>query len=75
MKKQHYYFDMPKETYDYIVRLGILKESRKEKTILDLCLKGEQLKEIMITTGYSLRTINYRKKEIYEKVSKFFLNV
>ncbi len=70
--KEHYYFDMPKETYDYILRLGILKESRKEKTILDLCLKGESIKEIMYKTGYSSRTICYRKKEIYLKLSKFF---
>jgi len=70
--KEHYYFDMPQETYDYIVRQGVLRESRKEKTILDLCLQGKSLKEIMYETGYSSRTISYRKKEIYAKVSKFF---
>lgn len=70
--KEHYYFDMPQETYNYIVRQGVLKESRKEKTILDLCLQGKSLKEIMYETGYSSRTISYRKKEIYAKVSKFF---
>lgn len=72
MKKPHYYFDMPQETYDYIIKKGILRESRKEKTILDLCLQGKSLKEIMIKTGYSLRTINYRKKEIYAKINKYF---
>jgi len=72
MKKPHYYFDMPKETYDFIIKKGILKESRKEKTILDLCLQGESLKEIMIKTGYSIRTITNRKQEIYAKVSKYF---
>ena len=70
--KEHYYFDMPQETYNYIIRQGILKESKKEKTILDLCLKGESIKEIMYKTGYSSRTISYRKKEIYSKLSKFF---
>jgi DNA-binding CsgD family transcriptional regulator len=70
--KNHYYFDMPKETYNYVVRQGILKESKKEKTILDLCLKGEPMKEIMYQTGYSSRTVSYRKKEIYLKLSKFF---
>jgi hypothetical protein len=30
---------MPEETYNFIIKKGILKESRKEKTILDLCLK------------------------------------
>lgn len=72
MKKTHYYFDMPKETYDFIIKKGILKESRKEKTILDLCLQGEPLKSIMIKTGYSIRTITNRKKEIYNKISKYF---
>lgn len=69
MIKQHYYFDMPEETYNYIIRKGILKESKKEKTILDLCLQGEPLKEIMNKTGYSIRTINYRKKDIYNKIN------
>lgn len=72
MKKEHYYFDMPRETYDFIMKKGILKESKKEKTILDLCLQGDSIKEIMIKTGYSPRTINYRKKDIYEKVNKYF---
>jgi len=63
---------MPQETYDFIIRKGILKESKKEKTILDLCLQGDSLKQIMIKTGYSMRTINYRKKEIYSKINKYF---
>lgn len=72
MKKPHYYFDMPKETYDFIIKKGILRESKKERTILDLCLQGEPLKSIMIKTGYSMRTITNRKQEIYAKVSKYF---
>ena len=72
MKKPHYYFDMPKETYDFIIKKGILKESKKEKTILDLCLLGEPNKSIMIKTGYSIRTITYRKSEIFNKISKYF---
>ena len=72
MKKTHYYFDMPKETYEFIIQKGILKESKKEKTILDLCLQGESIKSIMIKTGYSPRTINYRKKDIFDKINKYF---
>lgn len=72
MKKEHYYYDMPKETYDYIMRMGVLKESKKEKTILDMCLKGETIKEITLKTGYSARTINYRKRDIYIKLNKYF---
>jgi len=33
MKKPHYYFDMPKETYDFIIKKGILRESKKELII------------------------------------------
>jgi len=72
MKKPHYYFDMPKETYDFIIKKGILRESKKEKTIMDLCICGEPNKSIMVKTGYSMRTILNRKKEIYEKISKYF---
>ena len=71
MKKDHYYFDMTDETYKYILNKGILKESRKEKTILDLCRNGEPLKTIMNHTGYSMRTISYRKQDIYNKISKY----
>lgn len=71
MEKAHYYFDMPDETYNFIIKKGLLRESKKEKTILDLCLQGEPIKSIMIKTGYSQRTVNYRKKEIYEKIQKY----
>ena len=30
MKKQHFYYDMPKETYIYITKGNLLKESKKE---------------------------------------------
>lgn len=72
MKKEHYYFDMPQEAYNYIIKRGILKQSKKEKTILDLCIKGCCIKEIMVETGYSARTINYRKKDIYNKIKDYF---
>lgn len=72
MKKPHFYYDMTKETYDFIIKKGILRESKKEKTILDMCLEGKSIKEIMIKTSYSPRTINYRKKDIYNKINKYF---
>lgn len=72
MKKKHYYYDMPKETYNYIVSKGILRESQKEKTILDMSLQGKTIKEIAKNTGYSERTINNRKKDIYNKLISFF---
>jgi hypothetical protein len=35
-------------------------------------LKWEPLKSIIIKTGYSERTISYRKKEIFNKIEKYF---
>lgn len=70
--RKRFYFDMPQETYDFIIKKGILRESKKEKTILDLCLKGEPIKVITIKTGYSPRTITNRKNDIYNKISKYF---
>lgn len=73
MKKQHYYFDMSEETYNYILKKGILKESKKERTILDLCRDGEPLKTIMNHTGYSMRTISYRKQDIFDKIKQYII--
>lgn len=72
MKKEHFYYDMSKETYDYITKGNILRESQKEKTILNMCLKGRTIKEISSATGYSTSTISNRKRDIYKKVSNFF---
>jgi len=72
MKKEHFYYDMSKETYDYITKGNLLKESKKEKTILDMCLKGKTIKEMSETTGYSTATISNRKRDIYKKIYNFF---
>lgn len=72
MKKPHFYYDMTKETYDYVTNGILLKESKKEKTILDMCLAGKTIKEISSATGYSTATISNRKREIYKKISNFF---
>lgn len=70
--KEHFYYDMPQETYNYVIKGNLLKESKKEKTILDLCLIGKTIKEIAETTGYSTSTVSNRKRDIYQKVYKFF---
>lgn len=72
MKKEHFYYDMPLETYNYVIKGSLLKESKKEKTILDLCLIGKTIKEIAQATGYSTSTVSNRKRDIYQKVYKFF---
>ena len=72
MKKEHFYYDMPKETYDYITKGIILRESKKEKTILDMCLKGYTIKEISKETGYSTSTISNGQKEIMQNTNNGF---
>lgn len=72
MKKEHFYYDMSKETYDYITKSNLLRESKKEKTILDMCLKGKTIKEMSNYTGYCTATISNRKRDIYKKISNFF---
>lgn len=70
--KEHFYYDMSEETYNYIIKGNLLKESRKEKTILNMCLEGKSIKEISQETGYSTSTISNRKRDIYKIVSRFF---
>ena len=70
--KPHYYFDMTQKAYDYIMASNILKESKKEKTILNLCLDGKSIKEISNEVKMSDRTINRRKKDIYDKINIYF---
>lgn len=72
MKKPHFYYDMSQETYNYVTKGTILRESQKEKTILDMCLDGKSIKEISNKTGYSTSTISNRKREIYKKIVNFF---
>lgn len=72
MKKEHFYYDMSKETYNYITNGNLLRESKKEKTILDMCLQGKSIKEISMETGYSTSTISNRKRDIYKKIYNFF---
>lgn len=72
MKKPHFYYDMTKETYNYVTNGVLLRESKKEKTILDMCLEGKTIKEISNITGYSTSTISNRKRDIYKKIHNFF---
>ena len=70
--KEHFYYDMGEETYNYIMKGNLLKESKKEKTILDMCLDGKTIKEMSKKTGYSTATISNRKRDIYKKICRFF---
>lgn len=71
MKKEHYCFDVTSEAYNFIMSSNILKESKKEKTIFDMCRSGKSIKEISLVTGYSDRTVNRRKEIIYNKLKNY----
>lgn len=66
--KPHFYYDMSDTTYNYITKGNLLRESKKEKTILDMCLQGKTIKEMSDNTGYSTATISNRKRDIYNKI-------
>lgn len=72
--KDHYYFDMTDENYNYVIRNCNLIKRKKEKQILDLCIQGKTNKEISKETGYAITTIINRKRDIYNKIKKYLLD-
>ena len=59
--------------YDYIMRDLILDENKKEKEILSLLVKGKTCSQIAQEVGYSERTIQNRRKELYEKTKDYMI--
>ena len=53
--------------YDYIMRDMILNENKQEKKILELLVKGKTCEQIADEIGYSERTIQRRRKDIFNK--------
>lgn len=65
MRKPNYYFDYTKEAYEYIMSSKILRN--RDKKILKDLVDGKTTKEIAYNNSCSIRTICYRRKEIFEK--------
>lgn len=52
---------------------SLLNEHKQEKQILTLLLKGQTCMEIAETVGYCERTIQTRRKDIYEKTKDLMI--
>ena len=59
--------------YDYIMRDMILNENKQEKRILELLVKGKTCVQIADEIGYSERTIQRRRKDIYNKTKDLMI--
>lgn len=67
MKTMQYTYNYKPAIYDYIMRDMILNEEKKEKKILELLVKGKTCYQIANEVGYSERTVQRRRKDIYDK--------
>lgn len=67
MKAFQYTYNYKPAIYDYIMRDLILNDNKQEKKILELLVKGKTCDQIAQEVGYSERTIQRRRKDIYEK--------
>ena len=67
IKTFNYTYNYNPSIYDYIMSTMILNERKQEKKILSLLVKGKTCAEIADEVGYCERTIQTRRKDIYEK--------
>lgn len=73
MKTFQYTYNYKPAIYDYIMRDFILNDEKKEKKILELLVKGKTCSQIAQEVGYSERTIQNRRKDIYEKTKDLMI--
>ncbi len=67
MKSFEYRFKYKNAIYDLLMNSDILDDRKLEKQILKELVNGKTCLEIGNTFGYSDRTIQRRRKSIYEK--------
>lgn len=72
MNKGNYKFKFHDVMLDHVLKSPyILNNEKKEKDILKLILKGKNCMQIAEKIGYSERTIQRRRKTIYEKTLQY----
>lgn len=72
MNKGTYKFRYHDVMIDHILKSPyLLNNEKKEKEIFKLILKGKSCSQIAEKIGYSERTIQRRRKSIYEKTLQF----
>lgn len=72
MRRKNYKFEYKEYLINHILKSPyILNNEKKEKDILKLLLKGKSCMQIADIVGYSERTIQNRRKDIYNKILHF----
>ena len=72
MRRKNYSFKYNEYAIEHILKSQyIFNENKKEREIFKLLLKGKTCLEIGRMVGYSERTIQNRRKEIYLKTLQF----
>lgn len=73
MKTFQYTYNFKPMIYDYIMRDMILNENKHEKKILELLVKGKTCQQIAEEVGYCERTIQSRRRDIYNKTKDLMI--
>lgn len=72
MRRKNYQFKYSEFAIKHIIKSPyILNNEKKEKEIFKLLLKGKNCEQIADKIGYSERTIQSRRKDIYFKTLQF----
>ncbi len=71
MKTFQYTYNFEPEMYAYILSTNILNKKKSEDKIFKALVSGYNAKEIGNKIHYSERTIQTRRKDIYEKTKKY----
>lgn len=73
MQLKKYTYKYKPTVIDYLFNSDLLNKRKHEKEILELLLKGKTCVEIADDIGYCERTIQRRRKAIYEKTKDFMI--
>ena len=73
LKRFEYTYKYKPAIYNYIMHDMILNETRHEKKILELLVKGKTCEQIANEIGYSERTIQRRRRDIFEKTKDLMI--
>ena len=70
-KTKNYTYNYSPELYEYILKSNLLNHHKDEHKILKELVKGYTCKEIWKKFNYSERTIQNRRRDIYNKTLKY----
>ena len=73
MKKFEYKYNFEPEMYKYILSTNILNKKKDEHKIFKSLVAGYSAKEIGRKVHYSERTIQTRRRHIYNKTKKYMI--